>query len=104
MSKTQVKRKTNSRKRSRNIGPIWLALGGVLVIGLAFLLYQANKPAPKAPVEVKGSASLKVDKDKIDLGNEKLGNTVAVSFDVTNVGDQPLRFSEQPYVEVKEGC
>ena len=104
MSKAQIKRKTNGRKNSRNKGPIWLALGGVLVIGLAFLLYQASKPAPKAPVEVKGSPSLKVDKDKVDLGMERLGNTVAVAFDVTNVGDQPLRFSEQPYVEVVEGC
>jgi hypothetical protein len=104
MSKAKVKRKTNGHKPSRNKGPVWLALGGVLVIGLAFLLYQASKPASKAPVDVKGSASLKVDKDKVDLGNEKLGDTVAVSFDVTNVGDQPLRFSEQPYVEVVEGC
>ena len=104
MSKAKVKRKTNQRKPSRNKAPIWLVLGGLLVIGLAFLVYQAIKPAPKAPVEVKGSPSLKVDKDKIDLGDEKLGNTVAVAFDVTNVGDQPLRFSEQPYVEVVEGC
>jgi cell division septal protein FtsQ len=104
MSRAKIKRKTNGRKHSRNIGPLWLALGGVLVIGLAFLLYQASRPAPKAQVEVKGSASLKVDKDNVDLGNEKLGNTVAVSFNVTNVGDQPLRFSEQPYVEVVEGC
>jgi cell division septal protein FtsQ len=104
MSKTQLKRKTDGRKRTRNLGPIWLSLGGLLVIGVAFLFYQASRPAPKAQVEVKGSPTLKVDKDKVDLGNEKLGNTAAVAFDVTNVGDQPLRFSEQPYVEVVEGC
>jgi cell division septal protein FtsQ len=104
MSKVKVKRKTNGRKHSRNIGLLWLALGGVLVIGLAFLVFQASKPAPKASVEVKGSPRLKVDKDKVDLGNEKLGSPVTVSFSVTNAGDQPLRFSEQPYIEVVEGC
>lgn len=104
MSKAKINRKAIRHKPARKLGPVWLALGGILVIGLAFLIYRANQPAPKAQVEVKGSPSLKVDKDKVDLGDEKLGNTVAVSFDVTNVGDQPLRFSEQPYIEVKEGC
>jgi hypothetical protein len=45
-----------------------------------------------------------VDKEKVDLGEVKLGKTVEVSFELTNVGDQTLRFSEQPFIEVKEGC
>ncbi len=46
----------------------------------------------------------KKTKEQVDLGNVQLGQTVKVSFLVTNVGDQPLRFSDKPYVEVVEGC
>jgi phospholipid/cholesterol/gamma-HCH transport system substrate-binding protein len=35
---------------------------------------------------------------------EFVGDRVEVSFQLTNVGDQALRFSEAPYVEVVEGC
>jgi hypothetical protein len=45
-----------------------------------------------------------VDREQVDLGNVQLGQTAEVSFRVTNVGDQPLRFSEVPYIEVLEGC
>jgi hypothetical protein len=64
-----------------------------------------RKPAASlAAIEVKGSPSLKVDQEKIDLGDVKLGKTVEVTFMLTNVGDQPLRFSKAPYIEVAEGC
>jgi hypothetical protein len=29
---------------------------------------------------------------------------VSVSFEVTNVGDQPLIFTQPPDIEVAEGC
>ncbi len=95
------------QKKRRNQNPKWLPIlaitGGVLLVILAFYALQ-DKTTPKAPIEVKGSPNLKVDKEKVDLGEVKLGRTVEVSFELTNVGDQTLRFSEQPYVEVKEGC
>ncbi len=84
--------------------PVILLIGGglLLLFGVAFAL---NKPSgAKVAVEVNGSPSLKVDKEKVDLGEVKLGQTVEVSFLLSNVGDQTLRFSKAPYVEVKEGC
>ena len=57
-----------------------------------------------AAIEVHGAASLKVDKEQVDLGDVQLGQTVKVSFQLTNVGDQPLKLSEKPYVELVEGC
>jgi hypothetical protein len=45
-----------------------------------------------------------VDQEKVDLGIVKLGQTVDVKFKLTNVGDQTLRFSKAPYIEVLEGC
>jgi len=102
-----MSRNRNYSKRQRKQNAKWLPIlviaGGVLLIGLAFLAFRKN-PTPKATIEVKGSPSLKVDKDKVDLGDVKLGKTVEVSFELTNVGDQTLRFSKQPFVEVVEGC
>ena len=103
---SQSKSKKYPKKRQKQ-GPKWwpilVALGGMLLIVLAFFGLR-DKPTPKTPLEVSGSPSLKVDKEKVDLGNVKLGQTVQVSFQLTNVGDQPLRFSKQPYIEVMEGC
>lgn len=45
-----------------------------------------------------------VDQDKIDLGNVPLGQSVTVKFTLTNVGDQPLSFTQKPYIQVAEGC
>ena len=84
--------------------PVWLGVPGIILI-VAGLLFasQRGKPSALTP-EVTGSPSLKVDKEKVDLGNVKLGQFVEVTFNLTNVGDQPLRFSKEPYIEVKEGC
>ncbi len=51
-----------------------------------------------------GSGRLRVDKELVDLGDVRLGHTVDASFVLTNVGDSPLRFLEDPYIEVVEGC
>jgi hypothetical protein len=45
-----------------------------------------------------------VDKERVDFGDRKLGTEVDISLQVTNIGDQPLRFAEKPYIEVVEGC
>jgi len=87
--------------------PIWL--WGIIAAGvalIAFVVIQAvsnNSTPPPAPL-VTGGPALQVDKEKVDFGDVKLGQTVEVKFEVTNVGDQPLRFTKKPYVEVIEGC
>lgn len=83
--------------------PLFLALGGaVLLLVAAFFVFR--KPATPYTAEVTGAPSAKVDKNRVDLGDEKLGNPVKVEFTVTNVGDQMLRFTKAPYIELKEGC
>ncbi len=99
--KTKLKSK---QKPKRNMTPIWLALAGLVLLVVAGFVFLNGKSSAKAAVEVKGAASLKVDKEKIDHGDLKLGNSVLDVITVTNVGDQPLRFAEAPIVEVKEGC
>ena len=87
--------------------PIWLPLiiiGGVALIVVALAGGGKSQSGSTAQPQVNGSPALQVDQEKIDLGNVPLGQTVSVKFVVTNAGDQPLRFTEQPYVEVKAGC
>lgn len=81
-----------------------MGVGGLLLILVAVWLVKTTQPTAKAAVDVKGAPSLKVDKDNVDLGKVQLGNTVDVAFTLTNVGDQPLKLSEAPYIEVVEGC
>jgi hypothetical protein len=78
-------------------------LGGVLLVLLAFFALR-EKPSPKATIEVTGAPSLKVDQEMIDLGDMKFNQPARVSFQLTNIGDQTLRFTKDPYIEVVEGC
>lgn len=107
MSKYKSK-KRNKKKSIQDVlpTPLLLVLAGmVLVAGALFAVWKAGQPAvSQVPVEVKGSPSLKVSQDKVDLGDVKLGKTVSADFQLANVGDKTLRFSEKPYVEVVEGC
>src|SRR4030067_2097366 len=103
MSQNKLKKYPKKRRKQNSTWlPILAIAGGILLISLAYFALR-DKPTPKAPVEVKGSSSLKVNKEKVDLGDVKLGQTVEVSFQLTNVGDQTLRFTEEPYIEGVEG-
>jgi hypothetical protein len=93
--------KHSQAKQNKN--PLFLITGGILVLLIASLLVFNNKPAKYTP-EVSGSPSLQVDEELVDLGDVQLGKTVQTAFKISNVGDQELRFTQKPYVEVKEGC
>ncbi len=84
--------------------PIWLTLAGLAMVIFAGWALVGNKPQPKAGIQVTGAPRLQIDQDKIDHGQVKLGTPITDTVRVTNIGDQPLSFSEAPYIEVKEGC
>lgn len=96
----------NQRAAARSLSPLWLAGGGALLLALAGLAVWLGFGARATPAEiqVKGAPRLSVDREKVDLGDVRLGQTVEVTFEIANVGDQPLRFTQQPYIEVVEGC
>jgi hypothetical protein len=104
MSKSKNRRNPRQRRRGPVI-PIVLALGGLLLVGLAAasLLRSREKPADLIPA-VSGGPSLQVDQEKIDLGDVPLGTPVRAQFTLTNSGDRPLQLTEDPYIEVVEGC
>lgn len=84
--------------------PWLLVAGGAVLIGLAVWAAWPRAAAPEVEVTVTGQPSLSVDKEKLDFGDVKLGEWVQATFEVANVGDQPLRFSEVPYIRVAAGC
>src|SRR5512133_3735750 len=84
--------------------PLWLSLAGLAVVLIAGWAILSSNAQTKASIEVKGAPRLKVEKEIIDHGEIKLGSPIIDTVRVTNVSDQPLRFSEAPYIEVKEGC
>jgi len=105
MSQKNLKKLAREKKRrqQKRLQLLLLIGGGVLFIaGSLFAVFRNSKPV--AIVEVAGSPSLKVDQEVVDLGDVTLGNTVQVSFQLTNVGDKTLRFSEVPTIEVLAGC
>ncbi len=93
MSKKQKRQKQNNKF----ILP-FIILAGVLLIVAAF--YFANQDGG----DVGGSPSIAVDQQKIDYGDVKFGVNKTFAIKVTNTGDGTLRFKEEPYIEVLEGC
>ena len=87
--------------------PLWLPLiiiAGVALIVVALIGGGTNQSDSTVKPQVSGGPALQVDQEKIDLGDVPLGETVSVKFELTNVGDQPLRFTKKPYIEVAAGC
>ena len=93
-----------ARRRGSPLVAILAVLGGLALVAVALSALSGREPNRPASIEVTGQPSLKVDKELVDLGNVRLGQTVDASFILTNVGDVALRFEEVPYIEVVEGC
>lgn len=107
MDQRHPRRYQKQRKnRRQNRRPLLYAIGSLLFFLLTFLGLKAIGEAatPKAPIIVKGAPSLAVDQKKVDLGTIKLGETVSYKFTLTNVGDQLLKITDEPYTELIEGC
>lgn len=78
--------------------------GGALLLLLGVLAVLGDGTGRRVKVEVSGQPRLKVDRERIDLGDIRLGETVEASFVLANVGDQPLSLTQAPYIQVVEGC
>ncbi len=92
-----MSRRKNRRPARRPITLALMILGAVLVIvAVAF----AARPAAKED----GTPVLAVEPASIDFGYIKLDTPKTFALRVTNAGEGTLRFEEQPYLEVLEGC
>jgi len=89
--------KKYKKQKKKNIPWLIVALGGILVVIAAFFFAWQNGDGG-------GTPSIAVDQQKIDYGDVKFGVNKTFAIKVTNTGDGTLRFQEQPYIEVLEGC
>ena len=94
---TKKNQRYKKHTRTKNIPWLLVVLGGGLLL-LAAILF-ANRSGDGG-----GTPSISVDQQKIDYGIVKFGETKAFSIKVTNQGNGALRFKEQPYIEIVEGC
>ena len=90
------KSKKFKKQKKRNSPWLLLALGGILVAATAFLFARQGGGG--------GTPSIAVDQQKIDYGDVKFNVNKTFAIKVTNTGDGTLRFKEEPYIEVLEGC
>jgi multidrug efflux pump subunit AcrA (membrane-fusion protein) len=89
--------KHRRQKQKKNFPWLLLAIGGVLLVAAVFIF--ANQGGSDG-----GTPSIAVDQQKIDYGDVKFGVNKTFSIKVTNTGTGTLRFTEQPYIEIVEGC
>ena len=92
--KNQKYRKQQQRK---SFPWLFVAIGGSLLLVAAVLF--ANRSGDGG-----GTPSISVEQQKIDYGYVKFGETRPIAVKVKNTGNGILRFKEQPYIEVLEGC
>ena len=90
--------KKHKRQKQRKSFP-WslVAIGGILLLIAAFFISNQGGAGG-------GTPSIVVDQQKIDYGAVKFGMEKIFAIKVTNTGDGTLRFQEDPYIEVLEGC
>jgi hypothetical protein len=91
------KKYKRQKQKKKKFPWLILALGGVLVVIAAFFFTRQNGDGG-------GTPSIAVDQQKIDYGDVKFGVNKTFAIKVTNTGDGILRFKEDPYIEVLEGC
>ncbi len=109
--RSRTRSKNSPARRANSLFRAAMIIGGAIALALASLLVwslvnggTSTSGGARATPEVTSAAKLKVDRDKIDLGDVKLGNTVQAAFVLSNAGNQPLQITDKPYIEVLEGC
>ena len=85
---------------------LWAVMGSalLLIVGGLSILWNPSGSAPAVTPVVQGAPRLAVDRTEVDEGNIPLNKMVRSSFQLTNIGDQPLQILDEPVVELVEGC
>jgi hypothetical protein len=90
--------KKGRRPQKKAISPLFLIMGGgLLLVAAALFVALSNRDG-------RGTAAIAVDQQVIDYGDVKFNTEKSFGIKVTNTGNGTLRFTEEPYIEVREGC
>ncbi|GER79202.1 MAG: hypothetical protein DPW21_00275 [Anaerolineae bacterium] len=92
-----MSKKHKKQKQKPRFPWVIAAIGGVLLVAAAFLF--ANQSGDGG-----GTPSIAVDQQLIDYGDVKFNEEKTFAIKITNTGDGVLRFTEDPYIEILEGC
>lgn len=80
---------------------IALISGAVILLG-AVVIFSLQPGSNDQAAD--GTPAIAVDQERIDYGDVKLDTPLTFKIKVTNTGDGELRFSQEPFIEVIEGC
>lgn len=87
----------NKKQRRREFPLPLVVFGGILLIVAAILYARQGSGGG-------GTPSIAVDQQRIDYGDVKFNDPRTFAIKVSNIGDGVLRFQEEPYIQVMEGC
>jgi hypothetical protein len=113
MSKKRKKGKNRTSSQSRNKNQknlIWVIISGVGIVALSLIIWLSVRDNKSLNVDTttdangSGNPKLQVDREVIDFGDVEMGEMLSAEFQITNVGNTLLRFTEVPYIELKAGC
>ena len=109
--KTQVRAAERERRRvhqARSERLKWqipFAAAGILaLLAVAYFAFTNFAQPSQAVVTGINGPRFQVDTEKLDLGDEPLGQTVHASFSVKNTGDGSLTLNAAQIATVLQGC
>lgn len=101
---SERERRRQQEERNRNLRTAIPVVAGIIIllaVGYAFFTQASQSSRPVTGVV---GPRLQVDRDQIDLGRQRLGNTVSALFNLKNVGDGTLNLNVPRTVTVLQGC
>lgn len=111
MRRTQARvleRERQRAARKRNDRLKWqipvAALGALVIAAAAYVVFASSTKSSAAASAGVNGPHLEVNTQKLDLGDQALGNSVHASFDVKNTGDGDLTLEVPQMPTVLEGC
>jgi len=93
-----MSKKHKRQKQKQKFPWVILAIGGAMLVIAAFLFARQGGGSGG------GTPSIAVDQQQIDYGDVKFNTEKTFAVKVTNIGDGALKFKEEPYIQVLEGC
>jgi len=90
-------RKSKKQRREREFPLPLVVFGGILIFFAVILYVRQGGGNGGTPV-------IAVDQQRIDYGDVKFNVSKSFAIKITNTGDGTLRFKEEPYIQVLEGC